>query len=813
MSEASASETLVAVKKETKAYDLTAVSRFCIDRDNKTEAEDLFPEYTPPKCSEEIPGQPYGYTSATVWIRTLLHSGPGDPQRWIVELDNALLDDVDLYIVQNGEIVSHFQSGDKRPFASRPIVSRNFRFPVILPPSTTTTLIWKIRSASSIDLPITLYEPHYLQEKDKRDFLYYGIFYGILIILALYNFVFFLIFRKSVYLFYVGFILFYALMQLSFDGLASLLLWPDHPWLYNDGVPFFVNLAIMAAVLFGQRFLETSICAPKTHRLLNIILLINLVPMFLSFFDYYYITVKLTTLLAAVTPPVLIAAGIATFGGNKRRSRFYLGAWSLFFIGSVFLALHKLGLLPPWWIVMHAQQFGVLFKILVLSYALGDQLQSLLFVDRLTGLGNRYSLERVFASAVHYAKKGRLPFAVISIDIDDFKTINDSLTHKAGDELLKLLAERLQTYLHRYDTILRMGQDEFIILLENITMTENLSIAADRLLAVIREPFTLDRHTIHITASMGIALYPNDGTDYDTMAKNSDSALQKAKELGKNRFHFFNPDLDSTAVKRMKLYNDLYKALENREFFLLYQPKINARDDTLAGVEVLLRWYHPELGVITPDLFIGFAEEKELITRITWWVMEETCKMLKRWAIMGDTVFAAVNVTAKDLNRKFFVSDISDLCKQYGIGMELLELELTERTIAEASAGIAKNIAALHDMGIKIAIDDFGTGYSTFSYLKSFQVNTIKIDKSFVDAIETDPKMAKIIKAITSLSHELGLKVVVEGVENAFQVRMLRKIQCDLFQGYFFDKPLTAAELTAKYFHPNTQPKTTVAPS
>ena len=795
-------ETVMDVTSSGKKYDLTSSVLLCMDHLNTLNIDMFLENKVPPICNTVNKTElPFGYTEDTIWLRSMIRNTSVTENAWVVELASPLLDYVDLYVIENGQILTYFPSGDRRPVASRPVSSLDFRFPITLVPGTETTLVWKIRSESAIDLPITLNDPEALKDADLKSYLNYGIFYGILIILSLYNFIFFLIFKKVIYLYYVGFIVFYAMMQLSFDGFTQLLLLPDYPWFYNAGVPFFVNLTIWSAVLFGQRFLETALYTPKLHSVLNVIIFINLVPMGMSFFDLYYLTVKFTTLLAAVTPMVLLSAALVVLPFNKRRARFYLGAWSLFFAGSTLLALHKFGLIPGTWIIVHSQQIGVLLKIVVLSYALGDQLQSLLYIDQLTGMGNRHSLQRIFSSAMHYAKKDKLPFAVLLIDIDDFKNINDSMTHRIGDQLLMLLSSRLKAHLRRYDTILRMGQDEFLIILERIQSTETLTHVAEQILVQIRKPFNLDNRIVHITASVGIALYPNDGEDYDTLIKNSDSALHKAKELGKNRFHFFNPILDSTAVERLQLHNDLFQALENKEFFLLFQPKINAADDSLAGVEVLIRWRHPKRGILSPDVFIGIAEQNGLILRITRWVLEESCKALKQWKRMGwDGVYAAVNVTAVDINDPYFMRDLLDLFTEYDLPHDLLELELTERIIVESSTDNIQKIKAFCDAGIKIAIDDFGTGYSSFTYLQSFQVDTIKIDKSFIDEIEFNPKTAVIVKTMTELGHSLGMTVVIEGVENERQIRLLRRMQCDMFQGYYFDKPMTAGALIAKYF-------------
>jgi diguanylate cyclase (GGDEF)-like protein len=806
LTNAAMAEKTINVTPGEPEYDLTSSLLLCIDRFETLSVNDFLQKRAPSVCvSANSDRLPHGYTDAAIWLRTSLKSTSDTPTRWIAEFGNPELDYVDMYIVRNGRLVSHFQTGDRRAFASRPIASRNFRFPVVLSSDTTTELIWKIRSDTAIYLPIKLYYEKTHWETDWKSYILFGVFYGILIILALYNFIFFLIFRKIIYLYYVGFIIFYTMMQLSFDGLTPLLFNADFLWLYNDGVPFFATLTIVAGILFGQSFLNTKHNAPRIHAVLNIMLILTIIPLSLSFAGVYGITAKMTTVLAAVTPILLIIAGIAVLKVLKRRALFYLGAWSVFFVGSTLLALYKFGLIPSSWCILHSQQIGVLLKTIVLSYALGDQLQSLLYVDQLTGIGNRYSVNRLFSSSINYAQKEKLPFAVIMIDIDDFKTINDSMSHKAGDKLLMLLSKRLQSHLRRYDAILRLGQDEFLILLTRIREPEHLAHIADQILVQIRNPFTLDGRLIHITASMGIALYPNDGDDYDTLIKNSDNALHKAKELGKNRVHFFNANLDKAAVERLKLHNDLFGALERNELFLLYQPKIKVADETIEGVEALLRWNHPERGVISPDLFIDIAEHTDMIRRITQWVLESVCQTLSQWHTKGwFNMVIAVNVTAKDLYDPYFARDLLNLLKQYKISPDTLELEMTERIIVEENIESTENLRLLHTAGVKIAIDDFGTGYSTFNYLRSYNLNTVKIDKTFIDELETNPKTATIVKTMTDLAHDLGMKVVIEGVENERQMQLLQQMHCDVIQGYYFDKPLTEHALRLKYFHPKT---------
>lgn len=423
-----------------------------------------------------------------------------------------------------------------------------------------------------------------------------------------------------------------------------------------------------------------------------------------------------------------------------------------------------------------------------------------MYVDQLTGIWNREYLKKVFASAKDYAEKSEVSFALLTIDIDDFKIINDSMTHKAGDTILKEVANRLNVHIRSSDTVLRLGQDEFLIMLEKISDADNLTIIADQILTRVRQPYALYNRMIHITTSMGIAIYPQDGEDLDTLIKNSDTALHRAKELGKNRFHFFNRHLDQDAILKLQLHNDLFSALEKNELYLLYQPKIDAQSGALCGFEALLRWKHPQRGIISPDVFIPIAEQNDLILHITRWIIKKVCLQLQLWQRHGlIDLNVAINITAKDLKDEYFISDALNIIKEHNLSTSMFEMELTESMLIEDSESGLNKIKMLGDAGFSVAIDDFGTGYSSFSYLQSYVINTLKIDKSFIDQLEKNHQSRMIVSAMIGLGHHLGMKIVAEGIETHEQYKILKIMNCDILQGYYFDKPLQVKEISKKY--------------
>jgi diguanylate cyclase (GGDEF)-like protein len=413
--------------------------------------------------------------------------------------------------------------------------------------------------------------------------------------------------------------------------------------------------------------------------------------------------------------------------------------------------------------------------------------------DLLTDLPNRMMFQDRLTLALAHANRHRKMLAVLFVDLDRFKTIVDTLGHAMGDRLLRAVAERLSSCLEEGDTLARLGGDEFVVLLPEISRADKAVKLAHKILEVLKPSFSFSGHELHITTSIGISLYPYDGEDADTLLKNADTALYRAKEQGRNNYQLYTPAMNARAFERLALENSLRKALERKEFMVHYQPQVDLRTRAIVGTEALLRWQHPDLGVVYPSEFIPIAEETGLIVPLGEWVLRTACAQAKAWQKAGlPPVSVAVNLSARQFQQHDLVDTVSRTLKETGLDPRWLEIEITESIAMQNADYTIVILRDLKDMGMQIAMDDFGTGYSSLSYLKKFPIDSLKIDQSFVRDIPTDANDAAIANAIIVLAHSLKLKVIAEGVETPEQEAFLREHQCDRFQGFLFSNPVNA---------------------
>ncbi|MDF1589718.1 MAG: EAL domain-containing protein [Gammaproteobacteria bacterium] len=423
-----------------------------------------------------------------------------------------------------------------------------------------------------------------------------------------------------------------------------------------------------------------------------------------------------------------------------------------------------------------------------------DKIKYLAHFDALTNLPNRTLLQDRANVALANAKRNKTSMALLFIDLDRFKNINDSLGHGIGDELLKLLAQRLLEELRDVDTVSRTGGDEFIAILPN-TNSKGAVKVADKLLKSIAQVFEFGNHQLNVTLSIGIALYPDNGDNFDDLSRNADTALYRAKHNGRNRYQFFNDEMYLQAKKVQQVENGLRTAIEKDELVLYYQPQVDTMTGKIVGAETLIRWMHPNWGFVPPGDFIQIAEESGMIITIGDWVLRTAIKQLAMWKKAGlPLVSLSVNVSQPEFRQHHFADKVEALLTQFDINAEFLELEITESI---AAVNITETIAILQDInarGIKLSIDDFGTGYSSLSYLKQFKVDKLKIDQSFIREIRSQHDDNPIVQSIIDLATNLGLKTIAEGVETEAQLSYLRDKQCDQIQGYLFSKPLAIAE-------------------
>jgi diguanylate cyclase (GGDEF)-like protein len=425
------------------------------------------------------------------------------------------------------------------------------------------------------------------------------------------------------------------------------------------------------------------------------------------------------------------------------------------------------------------------------------RLDYLAHYDALTDLPNRASFQLRLQNALARAEQSNSRISLLIINLDQFKTINDTLGHGIGDSLLKQIARRLQEHLRKADLLARFGGDEFAIMIEDLPTVQAAAEVAEQLRQALERPFDCEHNELFVSGSIGIACFPEDGNDAATLLKNADAAMHQAKQEGRNTHRFFSAQINAHSQEYLQLANNLRYALERRQLHLHYQPCIDLNSNRIVSVEALLRWQHPELGNISPAKFIPIAESTGLIAPIGKWVLEEACRQAKQWQNRGYDLRMAVNLSARQFRDADLLCMVEEILQNNALDARSLELEITESMLMENPELARKTLQCLSELGVTIAIDDFGTGYSSLSYLKEFIFNFIKIDQSFVSKLPEDRNDAVITRTIIAMAKNLQIQVIAEGVETEAQRNFLQEYGCDEGQGYLFSKPLPADRLEA----------------
>lgn len=442
----------------------------------------------------------------------------------------------------------------------------------------------------------------------------------------------------------------------------------------------------------------------------------------------------------------------------------------------------------------HVAGAVLVFRDVTMARALADQIAHLAEHDSLTGLPNRLLLNDRLNQAISIAGRKSSLMAILFMDLDNFKHINDSLGHPTGDKLLRSVAERLQQCVRAPDTVSRQGGDEFVLLLHAVQHPEDAAITARRILKAMKAAHSIEGHELHVTTSIGISVYPEDGLDAASLLKHADIAMYQAKESGRQNFRFFKPEMNVKAVERQSMEEDLRCAMERNELALHFQPIVDLTSGAITGAEALLRWKHPKRGSVAPAQFIPVAEDSGLILPIGAWVLREACTLAKAWEHAGfSPIKVSVNVSALEFRSEYFLEGLTAILAETGLDPRLLVLELTESVLMERAKLGLSPLRMLREKGVKAAVDDFGTGYSSLSYLRSLKVDSLKIDKSFVHEITTTEDTT-LVSAIISMGRSLNLQVIAEGVESAKVLAFLKAQKCDEAQGFYFSRPVAAEQ-------------------
>lgn len=445
--------------------------------------------------------------------------------------------------------------------------------------------------------------------------------------------------------------------------------------------------------------------------------------------------------------------------------------------------------------VREARNLGNRIGVALAAHARDEELKYRAYHDSLTGLPNRALLLERLGQEMAHARRSSLQLAVLFMDLDRFKNINDSLGHECGDRLLCQVADRLASCTREGDTVARLGGDEFVVLLPGLGNPEQAARLAREMLSLLSEPFILDGSESYVGASIGVAIFPDDGSLPSELLKKADIAMYRAKAMGRGRVTFFEESMNQVQQERARLERELRQALERRQLSLEYQPRLRLADDALAGAEALLRWHHPELGWISPEHFIPLAEEIGLMDSLGGWVLQEVCDQLAQWQAAGHDINVSVNISARQLKSGGLVQQVRHALQSSGVKPGSLELEVTEGTLIENIEEVGEQLERIKQTGVTIALDDFGTGYSSLTYLQRLPLDILKIDRSFVQALGRESTAGSIVYSIVALAHALGKIVVAEGVERDDQLTQLRAWGCEQIQGNYYSRPLTAGEL------------------
>jgi diguanylate cyclase (GGDEF)-like protein/PAS domain S-box-containing protein len=465
----------------------------------------------------------------------------------------------------------------------------------------------------------------------------------------------------------------------------------------------------------------------------------------------------------------------------------------------------KNGEVYPQWMALTAimdqegqpSQYVGLFNDITEQKRNEERIRHQAYHDTLTGLPNRLLFNDRLQLALVQTRHASEQLAVMFIDLDRFKNINDSLGYSVGDQLLQSMAQRLKDCTRDEDTVARMGGDEFTVMLPRIKQLSDVNQVAHKVLNGLSQPLQVEGHELVVTASIGISLYPNDGKQAETLIKNADSAMYSAKEQGKNKYQLYNTDMNTNAMEHLTLETQLRHALEHEEFCLHYQPQVNIASGQLIGFEALVRWQHPELGLVVPGKFIPLLEETGLIVPVGEWILNQACRQNHAWREAGlIPVRVAVNFSSHQFRTNTLSQMVKQALKNNDLPADSLEVEITEGVLMDDVQQCSKTLQQLRNMGVSIAIDDFGTGYSSLSYLKQLPVDTLKIDQSFVRDITCNPQDMEIVTSIITMAHGLDLRVIAEGVETTEQLQLLSDLGCDQIQGYFTGWPLTTKQTT-----------------
>ncbi|MDX1693779.1 MAG: EAL domain-containing protein [Ketobacteraceae bacterium] len=777
----------------------------------------------------------FGYTDSTFWYRVTFVNDTGDKARRILAVAYPLLDVVDFYLVnEQNQVIKTVNTGDTRPLSSREFEHRDFLFELNIPAGAEQTVFLRVYTAGAQQLPLELWSEREFFLQDQAILITKASYFGVMGIMVLFNLFIYFSLREKSYLYYIGFIFCFVMTQAAMTGFAQQFIWPDKPHLNQVSVLFFVPATMVFAALFSMEFLSLKNRLPLFNRFLRVTVVVNCISCALSTVLPYSISTRFSVALVFPTSLALLAIGPILWARGVKDARFYTVAWFTLVLGTAIVSLNKFGLIPRNVITENGLVIGSALEALLLSLALADrfnrereqryiaqkekfeeaserqrieeQMMYQSLHSPVTHLPNRVMLSCKIDEIIQRYDENEFSFAVVLIHLKRFHEINKTLGHQNADELLKLISERLSRQARELTQIISLnnseGGAEHVANVEGVTFAilvrainrDAAQMSIETLSRQVTEPVDYKGMSLDVGASSGVAFYPEHGETSGSLLRHAHIAIDMA-ERNENQIAIYSKDMNPYSARRLTLMGELRKAIDENGLELFYQPQVNLFDNSIHGVEALIRWNHPVHGFIPPDEFIPMAEQTGIIKSLTQWVINRALAFATELHEQGLKLSVSVNISAMNLQEKRFDLSVRELLNRYHLPPEYLMLEVTETSVMQDTARCFNMLKRLHELGIQLSVDDFGTGHSSLSYIKKLPVQEIKIDRSFVMDMDKNADDEVIVKTTINMCHSLNYKVVAEGVESFEICASLKRMGCDYIQGYYISRPLSQKDL------------------
>jgi len=777
----------------------------------------------------------FGQVNSAFWFKINVNHQLSEKKHWLIELDFPYFDHIEFYAPDTHGRYNKIITGDTYPFSQRPIKTHNFVFDVDLPPKQLTTLFFRIQTTTSLQLPLVLWEPKAFIQSNSKKRYGFGIFYGILLVMIFYNLFIYISVRDITYFYYISYICLILTANLSINGLAFEYLWPNSPTITNLSVPLFLNLAIFTAILFARSFLQVREYSPHLDFVIKVFATLTLLAAIATLVISSSIALKLAIALNLSVGVTLLITSLYGVIKKQRRAYFFLAAWGTLCVGAILISLLSVGVIPVNFFTLYSGQIGIVVEVFILSLALADRInteksekfkaiqetllasedrrqveQQLVYQslhDPLTDCPNRVFFLQHLKQLISNSNQDNGSVMVLCVQLNNFHDINYTLGYDTGDKVLTALIAEFNKEVTKYPNIMPLVSTSekinFIAKVEGVCLamlfncqTQNsTNDTIERLTNFLRKPTKFNDMLLDVGGHIGVAVCTDHSTSAEVLIRRAMVAVKAAKQKQYLSL-IYNEEIDSYSAERLSLTGELKQAIDRNELELFFHPKIDLNAMAVVSMEALLRWNHPERGLLTPDKFIDLAEGTGIITPLTQWVIKHAVIYCSELQKKGYKLSVAVNISAHNLLEDDFVDQVKATLELYQFSSKDLILEVVESAMVEDYDKTIGTLNQLKQHGLQLSIDDFGTGYSSLAYLKTLPVHELKIDRSFISGILNSEDDRLIVEATLSIAHQLNLKVVAEGIEDKPTMELLIKMGCDIAQGYFFSRPMETKKLT-----------------